>query len=69
MGILSMLKSLATFCAAVSAETLIFSDDFDKLNMKTWKHELTMSGGGNWEFELYHNNRTNSFVNEGVLHL
>lgn len=28
-----------------------------------------MSGGGNWEFELYHNNRTNSFVEEGVLHL
>lgn len=28
-----------------------------------------MGGGGNWEFEYYTNNRTNSFVKEGVLHL
>ena len=28
-----------------------------------------MSGGGNWEFEYYTNNRTNTFVKEGVLHL
>ena len=28
-----------------------------------------MSGGGNWEFELYFNNRTNSFVKDGKLHL
>jgi len=28
-----------------------------------------MGGGGNWEFEMYRNNRTNSFVEEGVLHL
>jgi len=28
-----------------------------------------MSGGGNWEFEYYTNNRTNSFVKEDILHL
>ena len=28
-----------------------------------------MSGGGNWEFEWYTNNRTNSFVKDGVLYL
>jgi len=28
-----------------------------------------MGGGGNWEFEYYTNNRTNSFVKDGVLHL
>jgi hypothetical protein len=25
-----------------------------------------MAGGGNWEFQLYRNNRTNSFVEDGV---
>ena len=28
-----------------------------------------MGGGGNWEFEYYTNNRTNSFVKDGILHL
>lgn len=28
-----------------------------------------MGGGGNWEFQIYNNNRTNSFVEDGVLHL
>jgi hypothetical protein len=28
-----------------------------------------MSGGGNWEFEWYVNNRTNSYVDEGILYL
>ena len=52
-----------------AAETLIFNDDFTTFNFKTWEHELTMSGGGNWEFEWYVNNRTNSYVKEGVLYL
>ncbi|KAG5189138.1 concanavalin A-like lectin/glucanase domain-containing protein [Tribonema minus] len=26
-------------------------------------------GGGNWEFQLYQNNRTNSYVDDGVLYL
>ena len=54
---------------ALAAETIIFQDDFDKLNFTTWEHELTMSGGGNWEFEMYTNNRTNSFVQDGKLYI
>lgn len=52
-----------------SAEKLIFSDDFKTLNLKTWEHELTLSGGGNWEFEWYVNNRTNSYVRDGILYI
>jgi hypothetical protein len=50
-------------------EKLIFSDEFDSFDLRTWRHDLTMSGGGNWEFQLYHNNRTNSFVKDGHLHI
>lgn len=55
--------------ASALAETLIFEDNFDTLDFSKWQHELTMGGGGNWEFEIYRNNRTNSFVDDGVLHL
>lgn len=48
-------------------EVLIFEDTFDKFNLSIWKHEITLSGEGNWEFEYYLNNRTNSFVRGGVL--
>jgi len=50
-------------------EVLIFHDDFNHLNMRKWKHELTMGGGGNWEFEMYVNSRRNSYVRDGVLFL
>eukprot|EP00299_Pterocystis_sp_00344_P009834 c4263_g1_i1.p1 GENE.c4263_g1_i1~~c4263_g1_i1.p1 ORF type:complete len:358 (+),score=84.79 c4263_g1_i1:46-1119(+) len=53
----------------LSGRTLIFSDDFNTLNHTVWSHEITMSGGGNWEFEYYTNNRSNSFVHDGVLHI
>lgn len=53
----------------VFAETLIFEDNFNKLDFGRWQHETTMSGGGNWEFEMYRNNRTNSFIRDGVLYL
>ena len=60
---------IALIGAANCAETLIWEDDFEKLDFKKWQHEITLSGGGNWEFEQYRNNRTNSFVKDGVLHL
>lgn len=60
---------LLFFLNYIFSETLIFSDEFDKFNLKTWKHDITLSGGGNWEFELYHNNRTNSYVKNGVLNI
>lgn len=59
----------AALAGAASAEQIIFQDDFNTLNFTTWQHEITMGGGGNWEFEMYLNNRTNSFVKDGVLHL
>jgi len=53
--------------ASRTKETIIFQDDFDTFDMVTWKHELTFSGEGNWEFEQYVNNRTNSYVRNGTL--
>lgn len=48
---------------------LIFEDDFQKLDFKTWQHEVTMVSGGNKEFQVYVNNRSNSFVRDGSLYL
>ncbi|OWF46553.1 Beta-1,3-glucan-binding protein [Mizuhopecten yessoensis] len=48
---------------------LIFEDNFDTLDLETWEHEITASGGGNWEFEYYLNNRSNSYVRDGVLYI
>lgn len=67
-----MKKTLLTTVGLVSVlavEKLIFSDEFTRLDFSTWQHELTLGGGGNWEFEWYVNNRTNSFVKDGVLYL
>ncbi|CAH1105311.1 unnamed protein product [Psylliodes chrysocephalus] len=48
---------------------LIFEDTFDKLDLKKWQHEQTLGGGGNWEFQWYTNNRSNSYVQDGNLHI
>lgn len=68
-----MTKSLAILALSASAiraaEQLIFDDEFNHLDYSKWQHELTLSGGGNWEFEWYTNNRTNSFVKDGVLYM
>lgn len=61
--------ALVTLVSTAMADTLIWEDQFDFLDFSKWKHEITMGGGGNWEFEMYGNNRTNSFVEEGVLYL
>ncbi|CAO3620269.1 unnamed protein product [Mucor hiemalis] len=44
---------------------LIFEDHFDTFNLKNWQCAV----GGNWEFQWYTNNRSNSFVENGVLYL
>ena len=62
-------KSLWLGFSAAMADTLVWEDNFDTLDFTKWQHEITMGGGGNWEFEMYWNNRTNSFVEDGVLHL
>ncbi|KAJ3144668.1 hypothetical protein HK101_002623 [Irineochytrium annulatum] len=46
-----------------------FEDNFNYLDLNVWKHDITMKGGGNWEFEAYTNNRSNSYVKDGVLYL
>ena len=48
---------------------LILEDDFKVFNLSLWRPEITAGGGGNWEFELYENNRTTSFVRNGVLNI
>lgn len=48
---------------------LALDEEFHTLNLSLWQHEITMSGGGNWEFEHYTNNRSNSYVRDGILYL
>lgn len=46
---------------------LVLDENFDTFNFDLWQHELTLAGGGNWEFQWYDNNRTNSYVEDGKL--
>ncbi len=39
-----------------------FSDEFETFNISKWVHEVTMSGCGNGEFEMYVPDAANSFV-------
>jgi beta-glucanase (GH16 family) len=48
---------------------LVFSDDFNEFDLSVWEHELTLGGGGSWEFEHYTNNRSNSYVRDSILYL
>jgi hypothetical protein len=37
------------FCAAAAVaanEVLIFEDQFDTFDLRSWKHDLTLGGGG-----------------------
>ena len=64
------LTNAASTLTGVDPKTLpIFSDDFDYFDLTTWKHEITLGGGGNWEFQYYDNNRSNSYVRDGVLYI
>jgi len=48
---------------------VVFFDDFKEFDLDTWQHEITAGGGGNWEFQYYTNNRSNSYVRDGILYL
>nr|XP_023029642.1 beta-1,3-glucan-binding protein-like [Leptinotarsa decemlineata] len=48
---------------------LIFEDDFEELDLRKWQHVQTLGGGGNWQFQWYTNNRSNSYVEDGILHI
>jgi hypothetical protein len=52
-----------------SESKLIFEDNFDTLNYRKWKHDITLAGGGNWEFQIYDNNRTTTFVKDSVMNI
>nr|AAZ08484.1 gram negative bacteria binding protein 1 [Nasutitermes graveolus] len=53
--------------AKICSGDLVFHDEFDTFDFQTWSHEKTAAGGGNWEFEVYLNNRSNSYVRDGKL--
>nr|ACI32832.1 beta-1,3-glucanase [Anthocharis cardamines] len=53
----------------VCSGALIFADDFEEFDLEKWQHENTLSGGGNWEFQYYNNNRTNSYTRNGILYI
>lgn len=55
--------------AQICSGQLLFEDNFDTLNQTKWKHEISLWGGGNNEFQWYVNDRFNSFVTDGNLHL
>jgi hypothetical protein len=68
----SMLKNILFVSFALAANYCpILQDDFNGPNIdpKVWRHDVTLAGGGNWEFQWYTNNRTNSFIENGVLYL
>jgi len=56
---------LLAFCSS----KLIFEDNFTTFNFTTWRHDITLAGGGNWEFELYDNNRSTTFVTGNTLNI
>lgn len=46
---------------------LIFNDEFDFLDHDVWEHEITMSGSGNWQFQVYLNNRSITYTRDSTL--
>lgn len=84
LAILLVLFDTSSACSVVSQTTvsgsaaptgpicpgqLIFEDNFNELDYKKWHHESTLGGGGNWEFQWYTNNRSNSYAENGILYL
>jgi len=55
--------------SAPTGPRLIFSDEFTRLDNSVWEHEITLAGDGNWSFQQYANNRTNTFVRNGTLYI
>ncbi|KAK3087910.1 hypothetical protein FSP39_012365 [Pinctada imbricata] len=47
----------------------IFEDNFDSFDFQVWEHEITANGNGDMEFQYYTNNRSNSYVRDGVLYI
>jgi hypothetical protein len=62
-------SSPPTSTSAPTGPRLVFNDDFNRLDYSVWEHELTLAGDGNWCFQQYTNNRTNTFVRDGKLYI
>ena len=60
--------TLALLLLAVGSK-LIFTDEFNTFDFKKWKHDISLAGGGNWEFQMYENNRSTSWVNNSILNI
>jgi len=62
-------KLILTFglSQTILAQQVLFEENFETFNLDTWQHEITLSGGGNWEFEAYMNNRSFSYVHDNTL--
>jgi ABC-type Fe3+ transport system permease subunit len=61
-GLVAAVAAVVLFLAlvsTVSAEALLWHDEFDVLNLGVWNHLVTAFRGGNSEFEYYRNNRKN----------
>ena len=63
------LVALISVLVLAGGQRLVFEDEFETFNLARWKHEITLGGGGNWEFQFYNNNRTNSYVRDGALYI
>ncbi|XP_047476670.1 beta-1,3-glucan-binding protein-like [Penaeus chinensis] len=46
---------------------MIFEDNFDFLDHDVWEHEISTAGGGNFEFQVYVNNRSISYTRDSTL--
>ena len=80
IGLFCFLISVALTCTVTTASgtrapsgfcsgDLIFEDNFNSLDQSKWRHEMTLAGGGNWEFQWYVNDRFNSYTTGGNLHI
>lgn len=54
---------------SICSGQLIFEENFDYFDERTWKHVVTLSGGRNSEFQMYSNSPDNSFAKDGNLHI
>ena len=41
---------LAGYLFVIMNCKIVFEDDFSTLDFTKWRHDITLSGGGNWEF-------------------
>ena len=51
-SIRTVLFALVGLFLQLTHGALLFSEDFNILDNEVWEHELTLGGGGNWEFQV-----------------